>query len=259
MRSSRGQLLVDVAELDDISGIAFMALLFAVIPVLLQGGGDMWPLLATTAGSFVLTFVGFLLFCVAFALYVERHLTRFAARLPQPPERMLVIVGIGFLIAALAGSMGFSLAIGALFAGLVFSRDPKAVRTERSFRDLYAFVTPFFFISIGFHIDPAVLTEALPIGGALVVAAIVGKVLGDGLPAYLLLGGSGAVLLTTSMIPRAEIALVIMHKGQQMGADVVPPSVYAGMVIVSAVTCLVAPLVLYPLLNRGRASEGERS
>jgi Kef-type K+ transport system membrane component KefB len=172
---------------------------------------------------------------------------------------MLVVVGIGFLIAALAGALGFSLAIGALFAGLVFSRDPKAVRTEKSFRDLYAFVTPFFFISIGFHIDVSALTEALPIGGVLVCAAILGKLLGDGLPAYLLLGGSGAVLLATSMIPRAEIAMVIMHKGQQMGPDVVPPSVYAGMIIVSAVTCLVAPLLLYPLLGRSRSSQGEKS
>ena len=259
LHSAHGQLLVDIAELDDISGVALMALLFAMIPALLHGNGDLWPLLGMTAGSFLLTFVGFLLFCLVFALYLESRLTRLASRLRQPPERMLVVVGLGFLIAAFAGALGFSLAIGALFAGLVFSRDPEAVKTEKSFQDLYAFVTPFFFISIGFHIDPSVLTEALSIGGLLIAAALLGKLLGDGLPALFLLGGGGATVIAASMIPRAEIAMVIMHKGQQMGPEVVPPDVYAGMVIVSAVTCLLAPLLLYPLLRRSGQTKRKAS
>lgn len=250
LNSDNGQLLVDVAELDDISGIALMALLFAVVPVLLKGDGPLWPLLASNAALFVLKITFFVLLCLVFALYVERHLTRLAARLRQPPERMLVVLGVGFLIAAFAGSLGFSLAIGAMFAGLVFSRDPEAVKTEKSFQDLYAFVTPFFFISIGFNIDPDALIQALQIGAVLTVAALLGKLIGDGLPSWLLIGGSGAALIGASMIPRAEIAMVIMHQGQQLGPEVVPPPVYAGMVMVSGVTCLLAPLVLNPLLKR---------
>jgi len=250
LNSDNGQLLVDVAELDDISGIALMALLFAVVPVLLTGDGALWPLLASNAALFVLKITFFVLLCLVFALYVERHLTRLSARLRQPPERMLVVRAIGFLIASFAGWWGFSLANGAMFAGLVFSRDPEAVKTEKSFQDVYAFVTPFFFISIGFNIDPDALTQALQIGMVLTVAALLGKLLGDGLPSWLLIGGSSAALIGASMIPRAEIAMVIMHQGQQLGPEVVPPSVYAGMVMVSGVTCLLAPLALNPLLKR---------
>lgn len=257
LNSDNGQLLVDVAELDDISGIALMALLFAVVPVLLSGDGALWPLLASNAALFVLKITFFVLLCLVFALYVERHLTRLSARLRQPPERMLVVLGIGFLIASFAGWLGFSLAIGAMFAGLVFSRDPEAVKTEKSFQDLYAFVTPFFFISIGFNIDPNALTQALQIGAVLTVAALLGKLLGDGLPSWLLIGGSGAALIGASMIPRAEIAMVIMHQGQQLGPEVVPPSVYAGMVMVSGVTCLLAPLALNPLLRRWPQQENK--
>lgn len=257
LNSDNGRLLVDVAELDDISGIALMALLFSVVPVLHNGDGALWSLLATNAGLFVLKITFFVLLCLVFALYVERHLTRLSARLRQPPERMLVVVGIGFLIASFAGWLGFSLAIGAMFAGLVFSSDPEAVKTEKSFQDLYAFVTPFFFISIGFNIDPDALTQALQIGAVLTVAALLGKLIGDGLPSWLLIGGSGAALIGASMIPRAEIAMVIMHQGQQLGPEVVPPPVYAGMVIVSGVTCLLAPLALNPLLNRWPQQENK--
>lgn len=250
LNSDRGELLVDVAELDDISGIALMALLFAVVPVLLNGGGPFWSTLGGTAVAFIAKFALFILFCLLFARYGERPLTRLAARLREPPERMLVVVGIGFLIAALAGSLGFSLAIGALFAGLVFSKDPEAVKTEKSFQDLYAFLTPFFFISIGLHIDPASLDAGLGIGAVLVLAAVVGKLIGHGLPALLIGGGSGALLIGVSMIPRAEIAMIIMHQGQQLGPEVVPQTAYAGMVIVTMVTCILAPLLLHPLLNR---------
>lgn len=255
--SDNGELLVDVAELDDISGIALMALLFAVVPVLLNGDGEFWPTLGGTAGSFVVKFALFILFCLLFSHYGERRLTHLSARLRQPPERMLVVVGVGFLIAALAGWLGFSLAIGALFAGLVFSRDPEAVKTEKSFQDLYAFVTPFFFIGIGFNIDPGALTQALLIGATLTVAALLGKLIGDGLPSLFLIGGSGAALLGASMIPRAEIAMVIMHQGQQLGPEVVPPQVYAGMVLVNAVTCLLAPLALNPMLKRWPQQENK--
>jgi Kef-type K+ transport system membrane component KefB len=257
LKSDNGELLVDVAELDDISGIALMALLFAVMPVLLHGDGELWSLLASNATLFILKISLFIVLCLVFALFVERHLTRLSARLRQPPQRMLVVLGIGFLIAAFAGWLGFSLAIGAMFAGLVFSRDPEAVKTEKSFKDLYAFVTPFFFIGIGFNIDPDALTQALQLGAVLTVAALLGKLIGDGLPSLFLIGGSGAALLGASMIPRAEIAMVIMHQGQQLGPEVVPPPVYAGMVMVSAVTCLLAPLALSPLLKRWPQKEGK--
>jgi Kef-type K+ transport system membrane component KefB len=62
---------------------------------------------------------------------------------------MLVITGFGFITAAIASLLGFSYALGAFFAGLVFSRDPQAVKLESSFRSLYFFLLPFsFFILV---------------------------------------------------------------------------------------------------------------
>ncbi|HEY9149705.1 MAG: cation:proton antiporter [Gammaproteobacteria bacterium] len=250
LKSDNGELLVDVAELDDLSGIALMALLFALVPVLLGGQGELWPTLTNTAGLFALKFALFVLVCLLFATYGEHRLTRLMAGLRRPPERMLLVIGVGFLIAAFAGSLGFSLAIGALFAGLIFSGDPEAVKTEKSFQDLYAFVTPFFFISIGLHIDPAAMATGLGIGLVLMVAAVAGKIIGHGFPALLISGGSGGLLIGVSMIPRAEIAMVIMHQGQQLGPQVVPAAIYTAMVVVSIGTCLLAPLLLTPLLKR---------
>ena len=59
---------------------------------------------------------------------------------------MLLVAGIGFVVAASAELLGFSLAVGAMFAGLVFSRDPEAVKMDACFSPLYELFAPFFFI-----------------------------------------------------------------------------------------------------------------
>jgi Kef-type K+ transport system membrane component KefB len=163
---------------------------------------------------------------------------------------MIMVIGIGFIIAAVAGLMGFSVAIGAFFAGLVFSRDPRAVRMEESFTPLYEFFTPFFFIGIGLSIDPTMLITALGLGFILLIAAVLGKVIGAGGPAFLTLGSTGSLLLGVSMVPRAEIAMVIMERGYKLGDWAVPPEVFGAMAVVSAATCLISPVILRLLLKR---------
>ncbi|MEZ5361586.1 MAG: cation:proton antiporter [Bryobacterales bacterium] len=82
----------------------------------------------------------------------------------------------------LAGWLGISVAVGALFAGLMFSRDPEAVKLEAGFSTIYALFTPFFFLNIGFGFDPRALGSAAGVGVVLYVAAVVGKFFGAGFP-----------------------------------------------------------------------------
>jgi Kef-type K+ transport system membrane component KefB len=170
---------------------------------------------------------------------------------------MLVVVAIGFVIAAVSDMLGFSLAIGAFFAGLVFSRDPNAVKMESSFLPLYSLFSPFFFIGIGLDIDPGIMGTAFGIGGILLVMAILAKVIADGLPVTFMYGAGSGILIGVSMVPRAEIAMVIMKRGLTLGESVVPGKVYAAMVLVSAATCILSPWVVRSLLNK-RTLEGER-
>jgi Kef-type K+ transport system membrane component KefB len=250
LNSSNGQLLVDVAELDDVSAVALMALLFALIPVLEQNQGAPWSAVGMAAGGFAAKLILFVGACYLFSRYLEQRLTRFAARLEPAPECMLTVAGVGIVIAAIAAALGFSFAVGALFAGLVFSRDPKAVKTEKSFQDIYAFLTPFFFINIGLHVSPEQLSSGAGLGLMLLLAAAAGKFIGAGSASLFSAGAAGATLIGISMIPRAEIAMIVMHQGRQLGDWAVPDEIYAGMVFVTMASCIAAPLVLQRLLRR---------
>lgn len=68
-------------------------------------------------------------------------------------------------------------------------------------------------------------------------------------------GYHGAVLLGISMIPRAEIAMILMWQGQALGPAVVPAAAFAAMVFVTATTCILTPFVLRPMLARQNGSE----
>ena len=138
LHSSDGELLIDVAELDDISAVVLMALLITLAPLFHNGQtGNLLSISLGTTLFFLLKGVAFAGLCYFFAHYIEAPLTRFFERLERPPDPMLTVTGIGMMFAALAGFLGFSVAIGAFFAGLVFSRDPHALAMERSFETLY--------------------------------------------------------------------------------------------------------------------------
>jgi Kef-type K+ transport system membrane component KefB len=251
LKSTNGQMLVDVAEMDDISAIILMSLLLALTPVLQDGTTDaLLPTVLQTGGSVLLKLLLFGGFCYAFSRFAEHPLTRLYARIKPMPDPMLMLAATGFVIAALAGLLGFSIAIGAFFAGLIFSRDPEAVTLSKPFSVLYDLFTPFFFISIGLHIDPQALTSATVAGIVLLAAAALGKFLGAGGIALRVTGIHGAVLLGISMIPRAEIAMILMQQGQEQGESVVTSDAYAAMVLVSATSCTLTPLILRPMLAR---------
>ncbi|MEE4282398.1 MAG: cation:proton antiporter [Pseudomonadales bacterium] len=250
LASSEGQMLVDVAELDDLSAAILLAVLIGVLPAMLAGQVDIW----SQVGSASLIIFGklavFMSGCYLFAFFLEKRFTSFNARLSESESIMTIsILGAGLAIAALADALGFSLAIGALFAGLAFSRDPNAVRTDGRFSYIYDLLTPFFFIHIGMQTDVGALFTALDIGLVLFVAAAGIKVVSTALPALLSMNRTHALMLGLSMVPRAEIALVVMYTCSAIDPALVPDDVFASMVLVSLATCIVAPVMLRKMMS----------
>ncbi len=249
VNSPSGELLLDVAELDDISAVAFMVLVFSIAPVL-QSHTSLQlsePIMGTLA-VFVVKLILFTLLCVFFSLYLEQPLTEWAGKFTKNNDKALFIVGLSIIMAAIAGWIGFSIAIGALFAGLAFSRDPDAVKSETSLQSLYNLLTPFFFIDIGLRLQMGQIFPVFGIGLILFIAAVVSKFIGTSIPAFFCARGNKPFLIGISMIPRAEIAMVVMQRGQTRN-DFVPNELYAAMVLVVMLTCTLPPMLLRRLLR----------
>jgi Kef-type K+ transport system membrane component KefB len=245
-----GETLIDVAELDDFSAVVFMAMALAVAPVVYSGdGGNFAGHVSETALVLLAKAAVLGAVCLAVAWLSQHRLSAVLTHMKEPHSAM-VLLGVGLCVAAIASLLGFSIAIGAFFAGLIFSRNPKVVRLETGFVPIQNFFVPFFFILIGFRIDPGSLGQALVFGGALLAVAIAGKVAGAGLPALMTTSGGGALLIGVSMVPRAEMAMVIGQQARELGDWAMPAGVYSGIALVALVTSLITPIAVHILLRR---------
>ncbi len=89
LRTRNGQLLLDVASLDDISAVLLTALLLALAPDLSNGTTNIVSLILTSAWLLVrlLSFAGV---CILFARFLERRVTLFVKQLEPTPDAMLI-------------------------------------------------------------------------------------------------------------------------------------------------------------------------
>jgi len=249
IKTTEGQPLLDVAELDDIMGVVLMALLFNIAPVIAAHDvQSVSGIILKTGGMFVIKLISFGLLCILFALYMEKPLMKFIQRFKKPPELTLVVISIGFVIAAIAGLLGFSLAVGAFFAGLIFSRDPSSIKSQTDI--IYDLFAPFFFIGIGLGIRIESLAPALWPAGILILAAFAGKFLGSTVPSLFCQGWKPSVLLGVSMIPRAEVAMIIIQRSQALAKNAIKDSVFTAMAMTCFVTCIVPPIMLKGMIHR---------
>nr|WP_260169327.1 cation:proton antiporter [Salinibacter ruber] len=245
--SAKGALMLDVAELDDLSGVVLLALLTALVPQLQAGlsadlVGPMALTLGLVLGKMALLALGGLLF----AQYLEHPLTHWLHDLQPRPDLMISVLGIGLVGAGLAALLGFSAAIGAFFAGLIFSRDPLSVKIDASFDSLSDLFIPFFFLHVGFALDLSLLFGNLGAVLLLFAAAVVGKGLGSFMPVMNRLRPSSALTFAVALVPRSEITLLVMQRGLDLG--VVSPDVFAVVVAVVILTMGTVPLALRLLL-----------
>ena len=251
LNTDNGELLIDIAEMDDIAAIALMSLFFSMIPVLNgEIEANILPVFMRTISPFLLKVIFFAACCLILFRYLEKPMTRWFEQLEPAPDPMLMVAGMAFIIAALAGLMGFSVAVGAFFAGLAFCRDPDAVNFDASFTTLYDFFVPFFFIYIGLQLQITSFNTSFYGVMIVLTVAVLGKLIGIGLPTAIATDTDSALLLSISMIPRAEIAMVIMERGRQLGDWAVSPQIFTSMIIVFAITSTASPLLLRPLLQR---------
>ena len=243
LRSKEGSTILGAAVIDDVMGIIVLSLVVAFIG---SAAASHAPASAASAIAWV-TFRMALFFASAWVLG-RRYLEKIAAgasRLGVSEPLTALAVVVAFLYAWAAEFLGGVAAItGSYLAGVLFAQTSFKERIARGIHPLaYAFFVPVFFINIGLRADVKQLLGQIPLTLFILAVAILGKVIGCGVSAWLTgFQYREALRVGVGMISRGEVGLIVAGYGLTHG--IIGSDVFSVMVLMVLVTTMITPVWL---------------
>lgn len=247
--SHEAQIIIGAAVLDDIIGIILLAMLYEFSQ---SGTVDIW-----NAGKVLLFIILFFLISPIAAKCVSQTIKKWDEKSDIPGLLPTTIVSLILLFAWIAHQLGAPELLGGFAAGLALSRQfffPFAAflheapefshRVEEQIKPIVHLFTPIFFVAIGLSLNLKVINWSSlfiwMITGLLFISAIIGK-LASG---FLLKKEtfSTKLIVGTAMIPRGEVGLIFANIG--LTAGIFKDDIYASIILVIALTTLLAPFAL---------------
>ena len=243
-----GQIILGAAVLDDVLGIVLLALLYEFS----IGGGINFSN-ASKVLLFVVTFFVLAPIAAKFIALLIKHFdktTKISGLIPTS------VVSLVLFFAWLAHAVGAPELLGGFAAGLALSRrfflplgislhsDPVfAHRIEEQMNPIIFLFTPIFFVMVGLSLNLRVIDWDSPFIWTFSICLFIVAVLGK-------LGGAlliqepwrDRLIIGLAMIPRGEVGLIFAELGRV--SEIFSNEIYAGMVIVIALTTVFPPLII---------------
>jgi Kef-type K+ transport system membrane component KefB len=252
--SAEAQVVLGAAVLDDILGVVLLAVLYEFS---VSGRVD----IANTGK--VIMFIGafMVLAPLAAKLFTSglHHIPEFCE---MPNAMPVMLVSLVLFFSWLAHIMGAPELLGGFAAGLALSRRfflpfGLALKRQECFgagisdrlRPIIGLFTPVFFVVVGLNLNLQAVDWDSPFiwafSTSVFVVALVAKMVGALL---LRVDWPTRWAIGLAMVPRGEVGLIFAELGRS--ADVFDNEVYAGVVLVIALTTLLAPLMMKAFYSR---------
>ncbi len=247
--SHESQIILGAAVFDDVIGIILLAMLYEFS---LSGVVDLWH-----AGKVLVCVVLFFCLSPIAAKVISHIIKKWEEKSDIPGLLEATIVSLILLFAWIAYQLGAPELLGGFAAGIALSKQfrfPFAAslykhpefneRVAKHMKPIIHLFAPIFFVSIGLSLDLKVVNWGSgfiwKLMGALFVVALLGKILAG----FLLKGEKSSTkwIIGTAMIPRGEVGLIFAGIG--LSAGVFTQDVYTAVVLVIALTTLLAPIFL---------------
>lgn len=263
-QSGEARVILGAAVIDDVLGLIVLATVSALVAAADRGEqASVGPILVIVAKTVV-----FLVGAIGLGSWLAPIVYRFASRLRATSVLLALSLAFCFGLSWAAAKVGLAPIVGAFAAGLVLESATYQPFTDRGEHELehlvapvVAFLSPVFFVVMGFRVDLSTFadTSVLGLAFALCVAAVLGKQA----CAFGVLDRSIRRLpVGLGMIPRGEVGLIFANIGLTLtigGVPLVTPGLYSAIVIMVIVTTLITPPLLTWSLGKGPAVEAAPS
>jgi len=243
LKSNMGYTMMGAAMVDNIFSFIILSVVVQAITVGVTGPFDVLYTVALSVAFFgVALFIGYLIYPRIKNLFMHSGARGFTFALMM-----------GLLIASIGNIMGLHIVIGAYLAGL-FVREElvgDAYRDlDKRFNTLsHGFLGPLFIMSVAFHVTFEVFWNETLFLLLLIVAAIVGKIIGAGAGAYVSgLKKGESLAVGVGMNGRGTVEIILAMVGLQLGVlTVIHVSL---LVFTSFVTTFITPISLKHMLRK---------
>jgi Kef-type K+ transport system membrane component KefB len=238
LQEPESQIVLGAAVIDDVVGLVILAVVAGVT----RGEAvSAWGIVSTTLMAF-----GFLLATLLVGRLIVPSIIRGLSRVDLPGTPTILALLLAFGLAWLASYAGSATIIGAFAAGLLIRETTEAHEIERGIASLGHFFVPIFFVAVGAAVDLTVFNpvhsqnhRTLLVGGALIIAAILGKFLA-GYAAFWIRADKRVI--GVGMIPRGEVGLIFAQMGLTSGAF--DAAMFSAVTMMVMVTTFMAPPLL---------------
>ncbi|MEJ2740085.1 MAG: cation:proton antiporter, partial [Dehalococcoidia bacterium] len=260
MQTRIGNTLINAAIADDVLGLILLAILTAMIT------GEGIPS-AATLGILIAKVIGFFIVSLTIGQFLMPFLGKrlSSIKIKEVELTIALIIALAFGIGAEYAGMHFI--IGALVAGMFLREgtfgDKVAAELESKISGItLGFLAPIFFVSIGLNVDLSAFVVAPFFMLVLLFAAIIGKLLGSGIPARLTgFTKRESLAIGIGMNGRGAVEIIVAAVALETGLFTLPvptPSIvsaiFSSEVIMAIVTTILVPLGMKPLLRRKNAT-----
>ena len=236
MSSPEGVSILSAAVLDDVIGIILLAVVVGIVRAEGAAGQIDWGQIGIIAGKAFGFWLSFTVIGILLAPKLIKGLKVFRS--------MDVLAGTTFGIAlflsGLSETAGLAMIIGAYVTGLSLSQTDIAHQLRERLSGLYDFLVPVFFCVMGMLVDFSAFASVVGFGLLYAAAAILGKILGCGVPALFTgFNLKGALRIGLGMLPRGEVSLIIAGIGLSTGA--IPAELFGVAVLTMLISTVAAP------------------
>ena len=237
-----GITIIAAAVLDDVVGIIILTV---VIGISVTGDFS-----ASSVSLVALKTLGFWVALTGLGILLSKHISTLFGRFRVTGGALALAMGLAFFSAALAEMFGLAMIIGAFSIGLALSGTELADRLDEPLRGVYALMIPIFFVVMGTLVDVTSLGSVWVFGLALTAMAIIGKVVGSGIPALFTgFNREGAFRIGIGMLPRGEVALIMAGIGVSHG--IIGSDLFSVTIMMTIITTFMAPLILSRSFSSG--------
>ena len=251
LKNVESQIMVYAAVVDDVLGLTVLGVVLAI------GSTGVIPGIASILSTTVFTlslWIGLLLgsvyFLPRFLDFIasrtgDLNLTKDTERFPESPSTLETLtIFIILLWGAIAYYMGLSPIVGTFAAGMAIAGSQFKHKIEIFTNHIRIIFAPIFFAYVGAQINLAEIVGIDLFAFVLILTlAMVGKLLGCGIPGYIFLRNKiQAQRIGIGMSSRGEVGIVIAGIGYSSG--LIDSYSYAVLMAVIMVTTIISPILL---------------